>query len=100
MKFQSSAVGGGRAHSFAREVMPKTKKNAFLYPNAKEAEFPQHQLVRNFISFGHVCCCSLRNLPPQREVEGHCGGKFARAGVKSNLGKFAKFVEGSVWPPS
>jgi len=28
------------------EVMPKTKKNAFLYPNDKEAEFPQHQLVK------------------------------------------------------
>jgi hypothetical protein len=28
------------------EVMPKTKKNAFLYPNDADAEFPQHQLVK------------------------------------------------------
>jgi hypothetical protein len=28
------------------EVMPKTKKNAFLYPNDADAEFPQHELVK------------------------------------------------------
>jgi hypothetical protein len=28
------------------EVMPKTKKNAFLYPNEADAEFPQHELVK------------------------------------------------------
>jgi hypothetical protein len=28
------------------EVMPKTKKNAFLYPNDADSEFPQHENVK------------------------------------------------------